>query len=155
MTPDEVAAHAAIRNLVATYSHLADGGRFEELIALFAPDGELRAGDAPVARGPEGLRAFFTGTGESLGHSRPARVLRHHVTSHRIETVSGEQARGAAYFLVLTERGLDHWGRYRDEYVRIGDLWLFQSRRARLDGFAADSWTAARRRAGAGEPGTG
>ncbi len=151
MTSDDAAAHAAIRNLVAYYAHLADGGRFEELVALFAADGELIAGEAPAARGADGLRGFFLGTGENLAVSRPKRILRHHITSHHIEAVEGTRARGAAYFMVLTERGLDHWGRYRDQYVCNDGVWRFQSRRARLDGFAADSWTAERRR-GQSEP---
>ena len=39
-------------------------------------------------------------------------------------------------------RGLDHWGRYIDEYVRIDDSWKFQRRRVFVDGQVAGSWFA-------------
>jgi hypothetical protein len=42
-----------------------------------------------------------------------------------------------SYFFVITERGPDHWGRYRDELVRHDARWLFQHRVVRLDGRAA------------------
>src|SRR5262249_43867324 len=53
---------------------------------------------------------------------------------------------GFAYFVVLTARGLDHWGRYDDRYTTAsGGRWLFASRRVRLDGWTEGSWAGARR----------
>jgi 3-phenylpropionate/cinnamic acid dioxygenase small subunit len=145
----ELIARERIRDLVASYAHLADTGRFDELLELFAEDAVLAAGDADEVRGRDALRAFFTGTGSSLREVTQAPLIRHHVSNLRIEVDGPDAARGACYFFVVTERGPDHWGRYRDEYVRVGERWLFRRRRARLDGFAPDSWTA-RRRAGGG-----
>ena len=73
-------------------------------------------------------------------------------TNHKIELEAPDRARGEAYFLVVTDRGVDHWGRYRDEYRRENERWRFAHRRAKLDGFAPDSWTAERRRAAASSP---
>jgi 3-phenylpropionate/cinnamic acid dioxygenase small subunit len=143
----ELIAREQIRELVASYAHLADTGRFDELLELFAEDGVLKGGDAPEARGREAIRRFLTGTGSSLREATSAPLIRHHVSNLRIEVDGPDAARGAAYFFVVTERGPDHWGRYRDEYVRVGERWLFHYRRARLDGFAPDSWTARRRAA--------
>ncbi len=140
----ELMAREQIRELVASYAHLADGGRFDELVALFAEDGVLRAGDAPEAHGRDAIRRFLTGTGADLASTTRVPLIRHHVSNLRIELDGPERARGASYFLVVTERGPDHWGRYRDEYVRLGERWLFRYRRARIDGFAPGSWTAER-----------
>jgi hypothetical protein len=43
---------------------------------------------------------------------------------------------------VVTERGPDHWGRYRDRFERLGGRWLFRHRRVTIDGRAAGSWAA-------------
>jgi len=67
------------------------------------------------------------------------------VSNVRIDVDGPDAARGASYFFVFTDRGPDHWGRYRDEYVRRDGRWLFRYRRARLDGFAPGSWSAERR----------
>jgi uncharacterized protein (TIGR02246 family) len=141
----ELVARERIRDLVAAYAHLADGGRFDELLQLFTEDGILHGGDAPPAQGRDAIRAFLTGTGADLREVTPVALIRHHVSNLRIEMVSPDEARGVAYFLVVTDRGPDHWGRYRDVYARHDDRWLFRHRRARLDGFAPGSWTAERR----------
>jgi hypothetical protein len=45
----------------------------------------------------------------------------------------------------VTDRGVDHWGRYRDRYVRSAGAWRFAERRVRVEGVAAGSWAAQRR----------
>ena len=44
----------------------------------------------------------------------------------------------------MTDRGLDHWGRYQDAYRPVGDAWLFASRRVRIDGYTPGGWADAR-----------
>ncbi|MBU6283572.1 nuclear transport factor 2 family protein [bacterium] len=141
----ELAAREEIRELVASYAHLADGGRFEELLELFAPDGVLHGGEAPEAKGRDAIRAFLAGTGRDLRSVTRAGFIRHHVSNLRIEIDGPDRARGVAYFFVVTDRGPDHWGRYRDTYARIDGRWRFLYRRARLDGYAPGSWSDERR----------
>lgn len=141
----ELIARERIRDLVASYAQLADSGRFEALLDLFTEDGVLHGGDTPPAQGRAAIRGFLTGTGSSLQAVTSTPLIRHHVSNLRIELLSPDVARGTSYFFVVTDRGPDHWGRYRDEYVRQGDRWVFRYRRARLDGFAPTSWTAERR----------
>jgi hypothetical protein len=141
----ELIAREQIRELVAAYAHLADSGRFDELLELFAEDGVLRGGEVPEARGRAAIRAFLTGTGSDLKSVTTVQLIRHHVSNRRIEVDAPDRARGTSYFFVVTDRGPDHWGRYRDEYVCRGGRWMFRHRRARLDGFAPGSWSAERR----------
>jgi len=141
----EVAAREEIRELVARYAHCADGGRLDELAALFAEDGELRIDDRPALRGRDEIRAFLGGTRDDLAASPAVRTIRHHVTSHRIDVTARDAAIGACYFLVMSAQGPDHWGRYRDRYVVRDGAWLFAERRVRVDGTAPGSWAAARR----------
>jgi hypothetical protein len=140
--PASLAARDVIRELVARYAHAADRGRFDDVAALFAENGTLELPDGRVLTGRTAVRDFLTGTGDALRAPGGAgRVLRHHVSSHSIELDGDAAASGRAYFLVVTADGPDHWGCYSDRYVRVGDVWLFASRRVRVDGRAATSIT--------------
>lgn len=142
----ELAAREAIRDLVARYAHGADRGRFDEVAALFADDGVLELPDGRQLAGPTEIRAFLGGTGDSMRAAAANPFIRHHVSSHRIVVEGPNAAAGYAYFLVVTERGPDHWGRYVDRYVAGSGSWRFASRRVRLDGYATGSLAAERRR---------
>lgn len=141
----ELLAREAIRDLVARYAHCADGGRFDELVALFAEDGVLETPDRQEHRGRAALRAFLGGTQATLAAATTVPYIRHNVANLLIEVGGPDAATGAAYFFVVTERGPDHWGRYRDRYVCVDGRWLFAHRRVRLDGYAPGSWAAERR----------
>jgi hypothetical protein len=134
--PAEVAiARDAIRDLVSAYAHAADRGRFDDLASLFAPQGVLELDDGRRMTGREAIIAFLRNVGEAggAGGARPL-LVRHHVSSHRIVVEGPHAAHGWAYFAVFTERGPDHWGRYRDAYVHTAGDWRFASRHVRVDG---------------------
>ena len=141
----ELAAREAIRETVAAYAQYADSGRFDEFAALFAPDGVLEVhGQDPVA-GRDAIRNYLGGVGSGLARDTTVPLIRHHVSNLRIDLLSPTEARGACYFLAVTEHGLDHWGRYRDRYVPDGDRWLFTHRFVRTDGTTPGGWAAGRR----------
>jgi uncharacterized protein (TIGR02246 family) len=143
----ELIARERIRDLVAAYAQCADRGRFDELVGLFAADGVLQTPDGVEHRGHEAIRAFLGGTKEALAGATGSGLIRHHVSSLHIEVTGPGSAAGAAYFFVVTERGPDHWGRYRDRYIGAADgRWRFAHRRVRLDGWAPGSWVGERRR---------
>jgi len=142
----ELATREALRELVARYAHAADSGRFEEVAAAFAPNGVLETPDRVEHRGREAIRSFLGGTKRDLAAATEIPVIRHHVSNLQLDIVDAASAAGAAYFFVVTQRGPDHWGRYRDRYVCLDGAWLFAHRRVRLDGYAPQSWVAERRR---------
>lgn len=141
----ELAAREAIRDLLAAYTHAGDGGRFDDFCALFAPDGVLELDEGRVLRGPGALRTFLDATQRSLAAGADRPMIRHHVSSVRIAFASPEEARVTSYFLAITQRGPDHWGRYRDTCVCLDGRWCFARRRVRVDGMAPGSWAAERR----------
>jgi ketosteroid isomerase-like protein len=129
----ELAAREHIRETIARYAHLVDRGRLDEVVALFAEDAVLEAGEGPPARGRAAIRAVFTETGARLAAGgRPH--IRHHVSNVSIALGDPEVATAEAYFLALTERGPDHWGHYRDRLVVRDGRWVFTLRRVRVDG---------------------
>jgi len=140
----ELEARERIRETIARYAHHVDGGRFDELVDLFAPDGVLEVEGEPAHRGREAIRAFVSGTGRELEADTGAPRIRHHVTNVSIELDGPDRARARCYFLAVTDLGVDHWGRYRDELGRDGETWRFVHRRVRTDGAAPSSWVAGR-----------
>jgi 3-phenylpropionate/cinnamic acid dioxygenase small subunit len=140
----ELEARERIRETIARYAHAVDGGRFDELVELFAPDGVLEVEGEPGHRGRDAIRAVVTGTGRDLAAGTGAPRIRHHVSNVLIELEGTDEARARCYFVALTDRGVDHWGRYRDDLVRVGGAWRFSYRRVRTDGAAAGSWAGSR-----------
>jgi SnoaL-like domain len=141
----EVIAREAIRELVASYSRHADSGGFDELAALFADDGVLQIKGEPFVTGRAAIRAYLAGVGRDLADTSTTQIIRHFVANLAIEVVSPTEARGECYFLVVTDSGVDHWGRYRDEYTSIRDNWLFARRTVATDGFVPGGFAATRR----------
>lgn len=141
----ELEAREAIRDLVAAYAHYADSGRFDDFASLFALAGVLEIrGEEPV-HDRNAIRAFIGGVGAQLASTTTTPIIRHHVSNLMIEVVSPTEARGACYFLAVTEHGVDHWGRYRDRYVLDpADGWCFEHRLVRTDGTAPGGWAASR-----------
>lgn len=140
----ELVAREHIRETIARYAHLVDRGRIDELLELFTPDGVLEANDLPPARGREAIRAFLTGTKDRLAAASTRPWIRHHVSSVEIRVESPTAAMADSYFLAITERGPDHWGRYRDRLIAVDERWGFAHRRVRTDGRAAGSFTVGR-----------
>jgi 3-phenylpropionate/cinnamic acid dioxygenase small subunit len=135
----EISAREHVRQLIAAYAHLVDGGRFDELVELFTEDATLEAGTLPPAHGRDAIRAVFTGTGARLAARAARPLIRHHVSSIQIDVHDADTAGARAYFCAFTARGPDHWGRYRDRLVRRDGRWLFHHRRVETHGRAGDS----------------
>ena len=136
MTLDDLIARESIRDTIARYAHCGDSGRFEEMAQLFAEDGVLEIDGREPNRGHEAILRFLGETKQTLGTAVPGAFIRHHVSNVVIDLDNAGEARAASYFFVVTHRGPDHWGRYRDRFVRVGERWLFAHRRVRLDGRA-------------------
>jgi hypothetical protein len=140
----ELAAREAIRETIASYAHLVDGGRFDEVVQLFAPDGVLEVKGRAPAVGHDALRALFTGFGADLAATTVSRI-RHYTSNLTIDVAGHDEASARCYFLALTETGVDHWGRYRDRLVPADDgCWRFAHRYVRTDGTVAGGWAESR-----------
>ena len=139
MTPFELAAREGIRDLVARYNANGDSGRFDAMLALVAEDATLEL-DGEALQGRAEIRAFFERVARRTGAGRDAAFVRHFTGTHQIDVLSERDARGRCYYAVLTERGLDHWGRYVDEYRRLDGRWLFQRRKITLDAAVPGGW---------------
>lgn len=138
----ELVARERIRDTVAAYTYAGDGGRVEELAATFTEGGVLEVVGRRPAVGREAIVAMLSrsvedGSGTTTA-GRP-HFIRHFVTNLRFDELTPQQARTSAYFVVLTRAGPDHWGRYRDVHVPVGDEWRIVHRVVRVDAKAEGS----------------
>jgi hypothetical protein len=90
---------------------------------------------------PGGDEARRTARKAEAEASGVVRIVRHNLTNVRFLEVTPEMARVESYFTVLTEVGLDHYGRYRDTFMPDGDAdeWLIRHRFVSTDWRAPDS----------------
>jgi len=143
----EVAAREAVRHTIASYTYAADNGRFDDVAALFAPDGvlEVQGIGGALAEGRDAILQFFRGVGGDVTGTAPPGRMQHHVASVRVDVASATDATATSYFTVMTGAGVDHWGRYKDRFALHGDgRWLFAHRLVRTDGRTAGGWADSR-----------
>ena len=138
----ELVVRESVRQTLADYTAATDRFDLRALAACFGDEGvlEFTGGAEPLTGRAEieaGLAAAVTRP-EQPPRRAPTHV-RHHVSSIRFGSVARERVEVSSYFAVHTDIGLDHWGRYRDVLVCVGDRWLFAHRRISVDAFAPDS----------------
>jgi SnoaL-like domain len=152
----ELVARERIRDSLALYNWSGDAFRLDHLAGAFCEDGVLEVRGQEPHRGRAAIVAFLGGGGDGGDdESRRAalqaaarasgirRIVRHNVTNIHFREVTPEQALVSSYFTVLTEIGLDHFGRYRDTFVPVDDRWLIEHRFVSTDWRAPDSTMAA------------
>jgi len=135
----ELLAREQIRDLVARYNANGDSGRLDQVMALFADDATLEI-DSACFRGTSEIRQMFERVADQT-RSEPGGYIRHHTATLQIDLLDERSARGRSYFQVLTPAGLDHWGRYVDDYVRRDERWLFRKRSVTVDGSLPGGWS--------------
>jgi hypothetical protein len=135
----ELLAREAIRDLVVRYNSYGDSALFDRMVELFAPDATVEINGA-AHHGLDELRRVFSGVSERTTRpgDRPA-YLRHCTATHQIDLVDEATATGRCYFFVLTSVGLDHWGRYLDDYCVVDGEWRFARRRVLTDALGPHS----------------
>lgn len=134
MTPAEADDHVAIMATMGAYHVAVDDGDIAGLAATFAEDGSLEVSNGSIFAGRrEIFDALTKRRAEREAGQAEAIFQRHHLTTRRIALGGADEARCVSYFLVTTELGLDHSGRYVDRFVRVGTDWLIASRRVEVD----------------------
>jgi len=139
----ELAARERIWDTLALYNWSGDALRLDALAQSFSEDGELELRGGEHVRGRAAIVELLSGvvaapkpTAQAAGVKR---IVRHNVTNIRFTEIRPDEARVACYFTVFTEIGLDHYGRYRDVFVPVGNDWLIRHRFVSTDWSAPDS----------------
>jgi hypothetical protein len=140
MDVSELVAREEIRETLARYHHFGDSARFTEMAALFALDGVLEIKGESAISGRAAIVDFLNGVNRDVVALSDVPMLRHYATNVTISVASEREATAASAFFVVSETGLDHWGRYRDRLVPADGGWRFAHRLVRTDGYAPGGW---------------
>ncbi len=139
----ELIARERIRDTLARYNWAGDAMRLTELAESFCEDGELELRGGQVVRGRDAIVAFLGGAvaapKQAADTTGVKRIVRHNVANIRFTEITPAQARVSCYFTVVTEIGLDHYGRYRDVFVPVDGEWLIRHRFVSTDWHADNS----------------
>jgi hypothetical protein len=135
----ELSARECVRDLVSRYNANGDTGRFDQVVELFAPDAVMDAGDGSPRHGREEIRTIFTGARDAAHFGDRPVYLRHITGTLQIDVLDETSVRSRCYYFVITDIGLDHWGRYFDEFRPVEGVWKFAHRRVTVDGRNPDS----------------
>jgi hypothetical protein len=132
----ELIAREQVRHTISAYTFGGDRGKLEELAAAFVPDGVLQIEDDDVSAG---RHAIVERLSRVVTMERHPAHMHHHISGTHFRSVRSSEIEVSSYFLVITDIGADHWGRYRDRFVPHDDRWLIAHRQVRTDGYAPES----------------
>jgi hypothetical protein len=136
----ELVARERIRDTLARYNWSGDALRLDDLAQTFCEDGALELRGREPIQGRAAIVGLLGGVVTDPNVVAQAsgvkRIVRHNLTNIHFTAISPDEAHVACYFTVVTEVGLDHYGRYRDVFVPAGDDWLIRHR------FVSTDWTA-------------
>ena len=127
----ELADREAIRELPQRYCDCVWQGDVAGLVKLFADDG----GFTIVGKDKETTTKGHVELEKTYKSALTAITPRPYIHNHVIELKGGGRATGRCYVEVRDASNNLSWlgtGFYNDEYVKVGDAWKFQSRRAQM-----------------------
>ncbi len=127
----ELADREAIRELPQRYCDCVWRGDVDGLVELFADDGSFTI----VANGKEHTNQGLAALQKTYKAGLATLTPRPYIHNHVIELTDGGRASGRCYVELRDASNNLSWlgtGFYNDEYVKVGDTWKFQSRRAQM-----------------------
>ncbi|NWK97913.1 nuclear transport factor 2 family protein [Sphingobium lactosutens] len=139
MTPQEMLAREAIRYTLELYNRAADTAHYALHHQVFHPDALFEVQGKGELKGPDTIIAMLHPAAEQRGAFEKGNFQRHNLTTTMIEFAGPDSAQVVTYIIVVTELGIDHSGRYDDEFVRSGDRWLIMRRHATMEWARPDS----------------
>jgi 3-phenylpropionate/cinnamic acid dioxygenase small subunit len=134
----QLEARESIRDLVARYNANGDSGRIEHVLELFSENATMIV-RGNERRGRAEIGDVFAETAAGVDWGDHPVYVRHMTATLQIDLVDKARARSRCYYAVITAIGLDHWGRYIDEYSVADGGWKFSRREVTLDGSSPNS----------------
>lgn len=141
---------ALIEDLQARYLFALDFGDPEAYANTFAPDGILDFGWGEI-KGREAIAKFVADGRKRIEEARAKTPpgqrpsVGRHAIHNIVVKIDGDKARSVAYWSHMTSGpdgrgGVDFFGHYEDELVKVDGQWLFKLRKIYNEGTPAWSW---------------
>ena len=132
-------AEHACSKLITEYAALLDAGRWDDVAALYVPNGRMSRPTAPddFIEGRDAILASFT--------ARPPRISRHVCINIRVDVEGSTSATATSQILLFTAEATEDGGlpiqspappmvgTYADRLVLTDSGWRFAERRGSLD----------------------
>ena len=128
MTVEEMLDREGIRKTIAQYTDAGDNGRYEDLIPCYAEDGIFEIATGKWQGRGEIEHALRTMRASRDAGSHGRLLQRHHLGTCWISIDAEARARAITYYIVISQVGMDHAGRYIDRLVKRDDRWQFAHR---------------------------
>jgi hypothetical protein len=128
-------AYVDVMHTMSLYHIGLDEGDFEQVGRTFTENALLEQSNGMQVSGRPAICEAFRYRREKRFENidRSAVFQRHNLTTRLIEISEEASAQATSYFVVLTEVGLDHCGRYFDRFSLSDGRWLISHRKIRLD----------------------
>ncbi len=151
----ELIARESIRDRIARWNSNGDAGRMADMVKVLAPDVEFSIREGEIMHGRDEVLQSLLGVRDSKAPSEPTTPatgrylpagkqpsIRHFTSNPTIDFESETIARVRTYYQVLSSFGLDHWGRYLDEFGVVDGEWLITKRTVTTEGVDPEGWAA-------------
>jgi hypothetical protein len=132
VTLDELLAREGIRKTMARYTNAGDNGDYDDLIGCYAEDGIFEVATGRW-EGRAAILAALRSMAAARSHCAEGTLQRHLLGTCHIVMEAPDRARSNTYFAVISEIGLDHFGRYEDRHVLRDGEWQFAHRRVPVE----------------------
>lgn len=128
-------AYIGVMHTLSVYHIGLDNGDFEMVGRTFAEDALLEQSNGNQVSGRAAICEAFRFRREKRFENvdRDAVFQRHNLTTRFIEIIDDSEATSTSYFMVTSEIGLDHSGRYFDRLSRREGGWQITHRRISID----------------------
>src|SRR5438067_5357720 len=127
--PTAIEEKDAIREAMAEYCFRRDGGRYDDMAALFTEDGTWET-DFGKGTGHAGIAGHARDIRARAGGNRPRAV---HLTTNIVIVLDGEQAEVRSNWTVVQNSPdgpkVSSGGAYLDRMVKHGGSWRFRHRK--------------------------
>ncbi|RYE44420.1 MAG: nuclear transport factor 2 family protein [Hyphomicrobiales bacterium] len=133
MGQEMIAAREGIRYTVGIYNQSVDRPAYDNLAAVFTEDGEMIISGVTSFKGRQTIIDSLSAGAKKRGVGQPGNFQRHTLGNSMINVIDSKTARAVHFAQVMTELGFDHAGLYIDDFVKVGDRWLIQTRRANME----------------------
>lgn len=134
--PSALEEKDAIREVLAEYCFALDGGRYDDMAALFTADGTWDTAFG-TATGRTAIAQLARDIRSRAGDNRPRAI---HLVTNIVVALAGEEADVRSNWTVVQNgpQGpkIGSGGGYADRMVKQGGRWLFQYRK--INRFVAD-----------------